>query len=249
MGGTVAPCRVEGEVYDLEIFGKIPKQMNGTFYRVMPDPGQPPTYHKNGEMFVPLDGDGVVSAFVFEDGHVDWRQRFVQTARYQAEKKARKSLFGVYRNPFTNHPCVDAVVDSTGNTNVLVHAGKLLALKENGQAWEMDPGEFPRQGYIHSRPNVSNYARPSVTLKTRGYNPFGMASRTFTAHPKLDVQTGNLVGFGYEARGLATRDICYFELDPSGKVVEELFFEYPFIGFMHDCILSEDETFLNVARM
>lgn len=140
LGGDEMPCRIEGNLYGLEVFGTIPETMEGTFYRVMPDPAQPPTYHRNGEMFVPLDGDGIVSAFRFSGGNVDWTQRYVQTQRYLAEKAARRPLFGVYRNPYTYHPCVRALLDSTANTNVVIHAGRLLALKENGPAWELDPG-------------------------------------------------------------------------------------------------------------
>lgn len=32
------PCRVEGEVLNLEVYGNIPEDIDGTFYRVMPDP-------------------------------------------------------------------------------------------------------------------------------------------------------------------------------------------------------------------
>lgn len=77
------------------------------------------------------------------------------------------------------------------------------------------------------------------TLVTKGQNPFGLSSKTFTAHPKLDALTGNLVGYGYEATGLATRDVCYFEVDPDGRVLVETYFEWPFVGFIHDCILSQ----------
>ena len=36
------PCRFEGEVQNLEVYGEIPKEIDGTFYRVMPDPAFPP---------------------------------------------------------------------------------------------------------------------------------------------------------------------------------------------------------------
>ena len=36
------PCRVEGEVPNLEVYGEIPLDIDGTFYRVMPDPQFPP---------------------------------------------------------------------------------------------------------------------------------------------------------------------------------------------------------------
>lgn len=36
--GFMKPCRVEGEVLNLEVYGEIPEDIDGTFYRVMPDP-------------------------------------------------------------------------------------------------------------------------------------------------------------------------------------------------------------------
>lgn len=40
--GFMKPCRVEGEVLNLEVRGEIPADIDGTFYRVMPDPQLPP---------------------------------------------------------------------------------------------------------------------------------------------------------------------------------------------------------------
>lgn len=89
------------------------------------DPLMPPT-KEWGHGYVPLDGDGrlsvytcdifvltrlfirfsgMVTAFRIQDGHVDLKQVFVQTDKYKLERKARKALFGLYRNPFTHHPC------------------------------------------------------------------------------------------------------------------------------------------------
>lgn len=36
------PCRMEGNINHLEVHGTIPKDIDGTFYRVMPDPQLPP---------------------------------------------------------------------------------------------------------------------------------------------------------------------------------------------------------------
>lgn len=36
------PVRVEGDIYNVEVEGEIPKEIAGTFYRIMPDPAFPP---------------------------------------------------------------------------------------------------------------------------------------------------------------------------------------------------------------
>jgi carotenoid cleavage dioxygenase len=101
LAGGNLPCRLEGEVQDLVVLGEIPKEIDGSFYRVMVDPFVPPD-PKN----VPLDGDGNISVFQFHDGRVSMKTRYIETERYKLERKANKALFGLYRNPFTHHPCV-----------------------------------------------------------------------------------------------------------------------------------------------
>lgn len=101
LAGSALPCRLEGEVKDLIVFGEIPKEIDGCFYRVMVDPFVPPD-PKN----VPIDGDGNISVFQFHDGKVDMMTKYIETERYKLERQANKALFGLYRNPFTHHPCV-----------------------------------------------------------------------------------------------------------------------------------------------
>ncbi|TVY79146.1 Lignostilbene-alpha,beta-dioxygenase isozyme III [Fusarium oxysporum f. sp. cubense] len=220
LAGFEAPCRFEGEVRDLVVNGEIPECISGTFFRVMPDPFLSPAYYNKGTHFIPFDGDGNVSAFRIHKGHVDYQQAYVRTERFQKERAARSSLWGVYRNPFTNHPCVKAAIESTGNTNVFYFNGKLLALKESSLPYAMDP----------------------KTLETTGYYDFEgqVTSKSFTAHPKLDPKTGEMVCWGYEAKGNTTTDCCYFAIGPDGKKTEECWFKAPYCGFIHDAAMTED---------
>jgi carotenoid cleavage dioxygenase len=39
--GFMKPCRFEGEIGSLEVDGEIPSELDGCFYRVMPDPQLP----------------------------------------------------------------------------------------------------------------------------------------------------------------------------------------------------------------
>ena len=45
--GFNSPSRFEGEVFDLEVFGEIPKAIDGTFYRIQPDHRFPPMYEED----------------------------------------------------------------------------------------------------------------------------------------------------------------------------------------------------------
>lgn len=51
--GFMKPCRYEGDIQNLEVYGTIPTEIGGTFYRVMPDPAFPPF----------IDNDPVCSPF------------------------------------------------------------------------------------------------------------------------------------------------------------------------------------------
>lgn len=220
LAGSNQPCRLEGAIADLPVLGTLPPQIDGTFYRVMCDPFVPP--HPAN---VPIDGDGSVSAFRVRRGRVDMRMAYVETERYRLERRRGAALFGLYRNPFTHHPCVRAAVDSTANTNLVLWAGELLALKEVALPYSVDPD----------------------TLATRGYDPFGgregaVKAKAFTAHPKVDPERKELVVFGYEAKGLATRDVVVYALDQAGDVVKDsvVWLESPWCAFIHDCAITEN---------
>jgi carotenoid cleavage dioxygenase-like enzyme len=214
ISGSGIPARFEGEVGDLIVYGEIPKEINGTFYRVSLDRYLPK------EDGIPLDGDGTVSAFRIEDGHVDFKIKYVETERYKLERRAKKVLFGLYKNPWSHHPCVRAAVDSTASTNIIHWADHLLVLEEAANPYEIDPD----------------------TLNTLRYDPFydQVQAKAFTAHPKVDPFKEELVTFGYEAKGPATDDIVTWSIGKDGKKVEELWIKAPFCTMMHDCAITED---------
>ena len=100
--GYNAPSRVEADIFDLEIEGELPAGLKGVWYRMTPDPQFAP---RLGDDFF-ISGDGMISAFRFEDGHVDYKSRYVRTERFLAERAARRALYGAYRNRFTDETSV-----------------------------------------------------------------------------------------------------------------------------------------------
>ncbi len=100
------------------------------------------------------------------------------------------------------------------------HGGRLLASKEDSAPVQIDPdtldtvGEFTWEG--------------------------DLSSQTATAHPKIDPRTGELVFFGYMAKGEATRDIAYYEADATGRIVHEAWFEAPYSSMVHDWAVTEN---------
>jgi carotenoid cleavage dioxygenase-like enzyme len=212
--GIYEPSRIEADVTDLVVEGQVPEQIHGTFYQVAPDPAYPPML--GHDIF--FNGDGVVTAFRFDQGRVSVKRRYVQTERLQAQRREHRSLNGIYRNVYTNDPLA-AKNNSTANTTVITHNGVLLALKEDSLPYALDP----------------------VTLDTIGVWDFHgqIKSATFTAHPKLDPNNGDLLCFAYEAKGDGSPDIAYYEIDAAGKLKREIWFKAPYAAMIHDFAVTE----------
>ena len=220
------PFRSEVDIYDCEVEGELPTDIDGAFYRVQPDFIYPPRYAND----VPFNGDGNVSMFHFKDGHVDFKCRYVKTQRYKAQRDARKALFGTYRNRDTDDPSVRNLSGGTANTNLIFHAGKLFALKEDSPPVQMDP----------------------LSLETLDdYYTFNkkMTSETFTAHPKLDPVSGEMVGFGYEAKGNATDDVAVYSIDKNGQINWEAWIKVPYVGMLHDFAITQTHIAFLVIPM
>ncbi|WP_157112101.1 carotenoid oxygenase family protein [Nocardia beijingensis] len=220
------PMRTELDVFELEWKGDLPEGISGGFYRCGPDPQFPP---KAGDDIY-VNGDGVVSMFRIADGHVDLKIRYVRTDKFQAERFARRALFGAYRNPYTDDPSVAGVDRTTANTSILRHAGRTFALKEDGLPHEIDP----------------------TTLETIGKFDFEgrLRSKTFTAHPKTDPVTGELVFFGYSAKGdeLST-DIALCTASADGELTSEQWFLPPYGSMVHDWLVSAEHVIFPVMPL
>jgi carotenoid cleavage dioxygenase len=212
--------RFECELDEVVVFGEIPKEISGTWYRMLVDP------HFCPQVGIPfVDGDGHVCAFRIQDGKVSMKMKYVHTERWLLERKAGRRLFGRYRNPYDIHPCVQLANDTTGNTNVIYWGGNLLALAERGLPYALDPD----------------------TLVTRGADPYGgqVAAKTFAAHPKVDPHKNQLVTWSYSAKGLGTSDICTYAIAPNGRISDEHWFKQDKPGWPHDGWITENWIILS----
>lgn len=223
--GFFAPSRVEADVHDLEVQGTIPPDLDGAFYRAAADTQYPPS----DENDIYINGDGMITMVRFRGGHADLRTRFVRTERFTRERAARRSLFGAYRNPFTDDPSVAGIDDGNANTAVVWHHGKLLALKEAARPYELDP----------------------VTLETKGIWDFHgqLESRTFTAHPKIDPVTGQMIAFAYNSSGRPDSHVVLYEISPTGEITREQRFDAPYSSMMHDWLVTRDHLIFTFSPM
>jgi len=221
--GFNTPSRIEADIVDLDMKGAVPVELDGAFYRVQPDPQFAPRLGDD----ISFNGDGMISMFRFKNGQVDFKQRWAQTDKWKLEREAGKGLFGAYRNPLTDDDSVAGKVRGTANTNAFIYGGKLYALKEDSPALVMNP----------------------ATLETEGYTSFNgaMTGQTFTAHPKVDPATGDMIAFGYAAKGVLTKDMTYYVVSPTGELKQELWFELPYYAMMHDFAITPDYALFHVV--
>ncbi len=221
--GFNAPSRIECDIPNLAHEGVIPPELDGAFFRVQPDPQFPPRLGDD----ISFNGDGMITRFHIHDGQCDIRQRWAKTDKWKLENKAGKGLFGAYRNPLGDDDSVKGEIRGTANTNAFIYAGKLWAMKEDSPALTMDP----------------------ATMETFGFEKFGgkMTGQTFTAHPKIDPHTGNMIAIGYAASGLCTDDVCYYEISPEGALIREIWFKVPYYCMMHDFGVTEDYLVLHIV--
>ncbi|KAI7978157.1 hypothetical protein EIK77_009697 [Talaromyces pinophilus] len=80
------------------------------------------------------------------------------------------------------------------------------------------------------------------TLETKGLYDFDgqLPSLTFTAHPKFDPETREMICFGYEAKGEGTLDICYYTVGPDGRFRQTVWLVSPVCGLIHDLAVTEN---------
>ena len=210
---NLAPVPSECDAPYLKVTGELPRELNGTLYRNGPNPQfDAPGAH----WFV---GDGMLHAFHLENGRASYRNRWVRTPKWQAEHDAGRALFGGFGRRLPDTPASVTQDGGVANTNIVFHAGRLLALEEGHLPTEIEPGP----------------------LKTRGYcNYGGGISGPFTAHPKIDPLTGEMVFFGYNAAGPLTPALSFGSVDASGAVTRFERFEAPYASMVHDFIVTEN---------
>ena len=224
LSGNYGPVRTEDDFADLPVTGEMPKALAGTFYRNGPNPQFEPR-DNNYHWFA---GDGMTHGFAVENGKVNYRNRYVRTPKWELENKAGKAMFGTFGNPMTSSIKTVGKDSGLANTNIVWHANRLLALEEAHQPFEMDP----------------------VTLESRGYNDYAGKAHRFTAHPKIDPETGELVFFGYSAGGtFFTDEIAYGVVDRNGSVTRLDMFKAPYCSMIHDFFVTKNYVLFPVLPL
>jgi carotenoid cleavage dioxygenase-like enzyme len=222
--GNYAPLDTECDIDALPLQGRLPAQLRGALYRVGPNPRFAPRDDRYHWFF----GDGMVHAFFIGDGKVAYANRWARTPKWRLEDEAGHALFGTFGNPATSAPSVHGKNSGTANTSMVWHGGRLFALEESHQPFEMDPH----------------------TLASIGYQDAGaLAGQRFTAHPKADPATGELHFFCYLPGSPGEPNLQYGILDAHCRVTTLDTFRAPYASMMHDFMLTERHVLFPVTPL
>ncbi|UYO55035.1 carotenoid oxygenase family protein [Rhodopseudomonas palustris] len=208
---NIAPIPMECDAPFLTIKGELPRELNGTLYR---NGANPQFISPNAHWFF---GDGMLHAFHLENGRASYRNRWVRTPKWLAEHAAGRPLYGEFNMRLKDAPASTPRDGNVANTNVVYHAGRLLALEEAHL-----PMQIERE-----------------TLETRGYCDYGGALQgPFTAHPKIDPVTGEMLFFGYNVGRPLGRGMMHGAIDASGRLTRLERFKAPYSAMVHDFIVT-----------
>ena len=212
LDGNFAPVHQEITSDTLEIIGELPPSLSGMFLRNGPNPQFSPIgqYHW-------FDGDGMIHGVRIHNGQASYQNRYVRTKGWQIEHEAGKAIWsGLLEPPQMDNPY--GPTKNAANTALVWHAGTMLATWEGGAPHAID---IP-------------------TLDTFGeYTYDGKLASSFTAHPKIDPMTGEMMFFGYS---FAPPYLQYGVVSSTGELLQTVPIELPMAVMMHDFAITENYT-------
>ena len=168
--GNFAPVQKEHNEPCTNIIGTVPEALNGAFLRIGANPvfvGDPAAYH-------PFAGDGMIHEVLFEQGKVSYINRFVETEGHMAEQDRGDIIWNGSSTP-------PELLKQYGpskniaNTAMVFHGGKFFALQEGANPFQL------------TLPNLEPVGETNYD---------GRLNHPFTAHPKIDPRTGEMITYG-----------------------------------------------------
>ncbi len=210
--GEHAPVHQEVSAEDLKTTGALPMALRGLYVRNSPAPQFPPIgrYHW-------FDGDGMVHGLWLGEGQARYANRWIRTAGFERERAEGQAMWtGILEAP-RRKDLPGGPLKDTANTDLVFHQGRLLALWWlSGTPYELDV----------------------TTLATKGPENFqGRLTGGFSAHPKVDPRTNELVFFDYSI--VKKPFLRYGLVSPTGELIRYEAIETPAPHILHDMAITE----------
>ncbi len=194
--------------------GKLPDGLQGTLYRNGPGRLERGS-QRVGHWF---DGDGAILAVHLTEEGATATYRYVQTEGYQKEAQANRFLYPNYGMtvPGPVWKTWGKEVKNAANTSVLALPDKLLALWEGGNPHALNLDTLDTKGVD----NLSN-----LNLK-----------QPFSAHPKIDYETGTIYNFGISLGAKVLLNL--YKSDVTGKIIKQSTYPLKGLRLVHDFVLA-----------
>ncbi|MEZ4887542.1 MAG: carotenoid oxygenase family protein [Chitinophagales bacterium] len=208
--GNFAPVKEELEVENLSVIGEIPPELDGIYIRNGPNPQFQPIGRHHW-----FDGDGMLHSVELKDGKATYRNKFIETEGFLIEKKEGKAIWsGLLELPQFEAPH-GLVMKNVGNTGLVWHHNRFLALYEAGMPYEI---KLP-------------------SLETVGEYDFDKHWDTcFSAHPRIDPKTGEM--FGFKCNPISAPFLEYGIFSPDGKLKRKEVIDIPHAVSIHDFAIT-----------
>jgi carotenoid cleavage dioxygenase len=210
LDGNFAPIRKEITADRLQVIGELPQDLSGMFVRNGPNPQWPPIGQYHW-----FDGDGMLHGVRINNGKAIYRNSYVQTRRWKTEYEAGKAIGSGLLKPQMDN---QGTSKNTANTALVWHGGQMLAL------WE---GGAPHAIKVPELETINEYT----------YD--GKLVSAFTAHPKIDPVTGEMMFFGYS---FMRPYLQYSIVSAAGELLRTVPIELPTAVMMHDFAITENYT-------
>lgn len=218
LSGPFAPTNTEVTLVSFDgagqMEGEIPKELNGVYLRNGPNPRFAPLgrYHA-------FDGDGMLHAAYFNNGKLQYRNRWIRTHAWEQEDAAGASLYRGIMDTLKGRD--DQPLKNSANTDIVGHAGKAVASwYQSGEPYWIDP----------------------LTLQTLGRAPYAGLGGGFSAHCKVDEHTGEMMFFDYCNNAPY---MSYGVIDNAGNQVLLLPVSVPGPRLPHDMAITQHFSILH----
>jgi len=221
--GAWRPQTTEWTVREPRVIGDLPDDLSGVYLRNTENP-----LHPNIERYHPFDGDGMIHSVCFDNGEVQYRNRFVRTEGLLTEQVAGGSQWSGLAESPSRSPRPDGWgargrMKDASSTDVVVHGGVALSsFYQCGDLYRLDPR------------TLDDLGRESWNGR---FPAWGVS-----AHTKVDPHADELLFFNYST---VAPYMNYGVVDSEHRLVHSTPIELPGPRLPHDMAFTENWAILN----
>lgn len=221
--GPWQPNTREYNALELEVEGELPRDLQGIYIRNTENP-----LHDAIGRYHPFDGDGMLHTLYLDGTRAEYRNRFIRTDGFNAERQAGRPLWaGLRESPAKSERegwGARTRLKDSSSTDVVVHRGRALtSFYQCGDIYELDPRTLDHHGKADWLSGIT----PNWGV---------------SAHTKVDEATDELLFFNYSKHAPYMH---YGVIGPTGNLDHYIPVELPGPRLPHDMAFTDNFAVLN----